>query len=67
MQNITLIGIDLGKHSCHVHCPDRQGNALLRKKFSRSQLATFLATSPVCTVLMESSAGAHYMALTVWV
>lgn len=41
MQTVTLIGIDLDKHSFHVHCQDRQGNALLRKKFSRSQLATF--------------------------
>lgn len=65
MQNVTLIGIDLGKHSFHVHCEDRQGNALLRKKFSRPQLTTFLSTSPVCTVVMESCAGAHYMARTV--
>ncbi|MGS0629822.1 IS110 family transposase, partial [Photorhabdus asymbiotica] len=35
MQNVTLIGIYLGKHSFHVHCQDRQGNTLLRKKFSR--------------------------------
>ncbi len=33
MQNATLIGIDLGKHSFHVHCQDRQGNALLWKGF----------------------------------
>ncbi|WP_047100606.1 IS110 family transposase, partial [Dickeya dianthicola] len=65
MQTATLIGIDLGKYSFHVHCQDRQGNALLRKKFSRSQLATFLATYPACTVIMESCAGAHYMARTV--
>ncbi|ATO33019.1 IS110 family transposase [Dickeya dianthicola] len=65
MQTATLIGIDLGKYSFHVHCQDRQGNALLRKKFSRSQLATFLATYPACTVVMESCAGAHYMARTV--
>ncbi|KJG82330.1 transposase, partial [Yersinia pestis subsp. microtus bv. Ulegeica] len=23
MQNVTLIGIDLGKHSFHVHCQDQ--------------------------------------------
>ncbi|HFF6148130.1 TPA: IS110 family transposase, partial [Shigella flexneri] len=32
MQNITLIGIDLGKHSFHIHCQDKSGKALLRKK-----------------------------------
>ncbi|HDI8627366.1 TPA: IS110 family transposase, partial [Escherichia coli] len=38
MQNITLIGIDLGKHSFHIHCQDKFGKALLRKKFTRTKL-----------------------------
>jgi hypothetical protein len=38
MQEVTIIGIDLGKHSFHVHGQDRHGKALLRKKFSRKQL-----------------------------
>jgi transposase len=62
MQEVTLIGIDLGKHSFHVHGQDRQGKALLRKKFSRKQLIEFLATFHPCTVVMEACAGAHYMA-----
>lgn len=65
MQTVTLIGIDLGKHSCHVLCQNLQVNALLRKKFSRSQLATSLVTYPACIVVMESCAGAHYMARAV--
>lgn len=62
MQDVTLIGIDLGKHSFHVHGQDRHGKALLRKKFSRKQLIEFFATSHSCTVVMEACAGAHYMA-----
>ena len=62
MQNVTLIGLDLGKHSFHVHGQDRQGKALLRKKFSRKQLIEFLATFHACTVVMEACAGAHHMA-----
>ncbi|MBF7999712.1 IS110 family transposase, partial [Rahnella sp. LAC-M12] len=62
MQNVTLIGIDLGKHSFHVHAQDKNGNALLRKKFSRNQLTAFLSTYAASTVVMESCAGAHYMA-----
>ena len=62
MQDVTLIGIDLGKHSFHVHGQDRQGKALLRKKFSRKQLVEFLATFQACTVVMEACAGAHHMA-----
>ncbi len=38
MQNVTLIGIDLGEHSFHVHCQDQSSKALLRKKFRRTKL-----------------------------
>lgn len=62
MQDITLIGIDLGKHSFHVHGQDRHGKALLRKKFSRKQLIEFFATFHSCTCVMEACAGAHHMA-----
>jgi transposase len=62
MQDVTLIGIDLGKHSFHVHGQDQHGKALLRKKFSRKQLLEFLATFHICTIVMEACAGAHWMA-----
>jgi transposase len=62
MQDVTLIGIDLGKHSFHVHGQDRHGKALLRKKFGRKQLIEFFAKFHACTVVMEACAGAHYMA-----
>lgn len=62
MQDATLIGIDLGKHSFHLHGQDRQGKGLLRKKFNRRQLVDFLANYPRCTIVMEACAGAHWMA-----
>lgn len=62
MQNVTLIGIDLGKHSFHVHGQDRTGKAVFRKKLSRKQLLEFFATFHGCTVVMETCAGAHWMA-----
>ncbi|MBC8955062.1 IS110 family transposase [Xenorhabdus sp. PB62.4] len=62
MQNVTLIGIDLGKHSFHVHCQDKSGKALLRKKFTRTKLIEFLAGCSSATVVMEACAGAHFMA-----
>lgn len=31
MENIALIGIDLGKTSFHIHCQDRRGKAFYRK------------------------------------
>ncbi|HBC9877654.1 TPA: IS110 family transposase [Escherichia coli] len=61
MQNVALIGIDLGKHSFHIHCQDKSGNALLRKKFTRTKLMQFLATCPSSVVVMEACAGAHFM------
>src|SRR4051794_25586370 len=62
MEDVTLIGIDIGKHSFHLHGQDQRGKAVVRKKFSRKQLIEFLATLPPCTVVMEACAGSHHMA-----
>jgi transposase len=62
MHDVTLIGIDLGKHTFHLHGQDRYGKALLRKKFNRKQLIEFLANFQCCTVVMEACSGAHHMA-----
>ncbi|HBD8361304.1 TPA: IS110 family transposase [Escherichia coli] len=62
MQNVALIGIALGKHFFHIHCQDKSGNALLRKKFTRTKLMQFLVTCPSSVVVMEACAGAHFMA-----
>lgn len=62
MQNVTLIGIDLGKLSFHLHGQDRHGHAVFRKKFTRNKLMEFLATCSPCTVVMEACAGAHFLA-----
>lgn len=62
MQDVTLIGIDLGKHTFHLHAQDRAGHAVWRKKCTRTQLMALLANTPACTVVMEACAGAHQMA-----
>ncbi|AJC19771.1 IS110 family transposase [Pandoraea pulmonicola] len=62
MQTVTLVGIDLGKHTFHLHGQDRQGKAVFRKRVSRKQLVEFFATFHACTVVMEACAGAHHMA-----
>ena len=62
MQDVTLIGIDLGKHIFHLHAQDRRGHLVWRKKCNRSQLIALLANTPTCTVVMEACAGAHQMA-----
>jgi hypothetical protein len=62
MQSVTLVGIDLGKHSFQLHGQDQHGKAVFRKKVSRKQLVEFFATFHACTVVMEACAGAHHMA-----
>ncbi|MBB5405960.1 transposase [Paraburkholderia sp. JPY162] len=44
MDHATLVGIDLGKHSFHLHGQDRNGKAVFRKKLGRKQLVEFFAT-----------------------
>jgi hypothetical protein len=34
MQQVKLIGIDLGKHSFHLHGQDEHGNVVFRKKYN---------------------------------
>nr|WP_256579195.1 hypothetical protein [Pseudomonas sp. VI4.1] len=43
MNTMTLLGIDIGKHSFHLHGQDAKGHQVLRKKISRSQLLSTLA------------------------
>ena len=57
MENIALIGIDLGKNSFHIHCQDHRGKAVYRKKFTRPKLIEFLATCPATTIAMEACGG----------
>jgi len=62
MQDVTVIGIDLGKRSFHLHGQDKSGRAVFRKKVSRQQLIEFPSNFHTCTVVMEACAGAHFMA-----
>ena len=62
MSESALIGIDLGKHSFHLHGQDKSGREVFRKKFSRPQMMQFFGNLPACTVVMEACAGAHFVA-----
>ncbi|MFM0504986.1 IS110 family RNA-guided transposase [Paraburkholderia caffeinilytica] len=64
MQGTTLVGIDLGKHSFHLHGQSRTGTQTLRKKVTRKQLLELFVTAKTCTVVMEVCAGSHHMART---
>ena len=62
MNNITLIGIDLGKQGFRLHAQESTGRRVFRKKLSRAQLRKTLATVPACRLAMEACAGAHWLA-----
>lgn len=62
MKPVALIGIDLGKHSFHLHAKDGSGHEVFRKKTTRQQLIRLLANQPACTVVMEACAGSHCLA-----
>ncbi|SFQ33881.1 hypothetical protein SAMN05216190_1715, partial [Pseudomonas borbori] len=62
MNKVALVGIDLGKHSFHLHGQDGAGRAVFRKKFSRLQMMRLFGNLPACTVVMEACAGAHFTA-----
>jgi len=60
MKEICIIGLDLAKNVFQVHCSDRTGSVLLRKKLRRDQLLGFFAKQPSCTVAMEACSSSHY-------
>ncbi len=59
MTTTTLVGIDLGKHSFHLHGQDAAGREVFRKKATRQQMMRWLGNLPACTVVMEACAGAR--------
>lgn len=62
MSAVALVGIDLGKHSFHLHGQDKSGREVFRKKTTRQQMMRLLNNLPSCTVVMEACAGAHFTA-----
>lgn len=61
MNDLALVGIDLGKHTFHLHGQDKPGRELFRKKLSRQPMMRFFANLPACTVVMEACAGTHFV------
>ncbi len=55
---MTTIGIDIGKNAFHLIGLDVDGNIVLRRKLSRSQLMVRLANMPPCLIGMEACVGA---------
>jgi len=62
MHDVTLVGIDLGKNTFHLHGQDCSGRQVFRKKIGRAQLIGFCADLPSCAIAMEACGGAHFIA-----
>lgn len=58
---VTTIGIDIGKNTFHFIGLDSKGAIVLRQKFSRGQLGEHLANLPPCVIGMEACVGAHHL------
>lgn len=59
MGEVSIIGLDLAKHSFQAHGAAVDGSVVLRKKLSRAQVLSFFTEQPSCTVAMEACAAAH--------
>ena len=60
VEHASIIGIDLAKHSFHLHGAAADGSVVFRKKLTRTKVLSFLALQPPCVVAMEACASAHY-------
>jgi transposase len=57
---VSTIGLDIAKHVFQAHGADASGQAVFRKKITRTKLIDFLASQPRCLVALEACGGAHY-------
>jgi transposase len=60
MDDVSAVGLDIAKHVFQAHGADARGEVVFRKKLRRSQVLSFFAGLPPCTVAMEACAGGHY-------
>jgi transposase len=61
-QDLSVVGIDIAKRVFHVVGMDERGKIILRKRLSRGEVMSFMATLPRVTVGIEACSGAHYWA-----
>jgi transposase len=58
---IVVMGVDIGKNSFHVVGLDQRGAIVLRQRWSRGQVESWLANMPPCLIGMEACVGAHHL------
>ncbi|MEO0430002.1 MAG: hypothetical protein AAF160_21515 [Pseudomonadota bacterium] len=64
MNEIHVVGIDLGKNVFHLICMEGHGQIVKRRRCSRRQLFAFFRNIDRCLVGMEACASAHFVGRT---
>lgn len=57
---ISVLGIDLAKHSFQLHGVDENEQTVLQKSLSRQKLIEFIANLSPCLIGLEACGGAHH-------
>jgi len=60
MTEVSMIGIDLAKHSFQLHGATADGSVAFRRKVGREKVLEVVGSYPRCVVAMEACASAHY-------
>lgn len=61
MNEIKVLGIDLGKDVCSVVGFDGAGKVLLRRRMRRDSILKLASGMPTCVMAMEACCGAHHL------
>jgi transposase len=64
LEELTVVGIDIGKDTFHPVGFDRAGQLVMRKQIKRLALNATFEALPSCTVGMEACLSAHFVSRT---
>ena len=64
VDELAVIGIDIGKDTFHLVGFDRAGQLVLRRQIKRLALTTTFEQFPLCVVGMEACLSAHFVSRT---
>jgi transposase len=64
VEELAVIGIDIGKETFHLVGFDRSGQLVMRKQIKRLVLPTTFEQLPRCVVGMEACLSAHFVSRT---
>jgi transposase len=59
---VHVCGIDIGKTVFHLIGLSKEGQIVIKKRFTRKQLITHTVNMPACLIGMEACPGAHFLA-----